>query len=459
MLGYIVALANEGGGRIVLGMEDKAPHAVCGSDFAEGKVGELQSAIYKALGIRVQTVEYFENSKRVLVIEIPSRPVGRLLKFEGVALMRVGEELLEMSDARMFKILSEQEPDYSAKICDGLTIDDLDEKAVSIMKYRYAQKNGNPLFETLPDVQVLSDLGLMDNGKLNYAALVLVGKSSAIKKFLPQNNVVIEYRKDPASIQYDDREEFQLPLFIVIDEIWKYLNQPSSNPMVHINEGPYIFDIKKFNEDVVREAILNAVAHRSMQIQSDVVIKQSPELLTITNAGGFPLGVDLENILTVNSTPRSKTLTDVLQKTGLVERSGQGVDKMFTRCIMEAKHLPDYSGTDAYQVALTLRTEIRDTAFLAFIQKTQEERDVNHKLNILELLTLYKVFFGISEGEMLDIHIAEKLFVEGLLRKTKTGDFILSNGYSKKKGIEKGIEKGASSTHKCNFRRKGKERK
>ena len=417
-------------------MEDKTPHAVCGSDFAEGKVGELQSAIYKALGIRVQTVEYFENSKRVLVIEVPSRPVGRLLKFEGVVLMRVGEELLEMSDARMFKILSEQEPDYSAKICDGLTIDDLDEKAVSVMKYRYAQKNGNPLFETLPDVQVLSDLGLMDNGKLNYAALVLVGKSSAIKKFLPQNNVVIEYRKDPASIQYDDREEFQLPLFIAIDEIWKYLNQPSSNPMVHINEGPYIFDIKKFNEDVVREAILNAVAHRSMQIQSDVVIKQSPELLTITNAGGFPLGVDLENILTVNSTPRSKTLTDVLQKTGLVERSGQGVDKMFTRCIMEAKHLPDYSGTDAYQVALTLRTEIRDTAFLAFIQRTQEERDLNHKLNILELLTLYKVLFGLSEGETLDIHIVEKLFSEGLLRKTRSEGFILSNGYSKKTGIE-----------------------
>lgn len=366
-------------------MEDKTPHAVCGSDFAEGKVGELQSAIYKALGIRVQTVEYFENSKRVLVIEVPSRPVGRLLKFEGVALMRVGEELLEMSDARMFKILSEQEPDYSAKICDGLTIDDLDEKAVSVMKYRYAQKNGNPLFETLPDVQVLSDLGLMDNGKLNYAALVLVGKSSAIKKFLPQNNVVIEYRKDPASIQYDDREEFQLPLFIAIDEIWKYLNQPSSNPMVHINEGPYIFDIKKFNEDVVREAILNAVAHRSMQIQSDVVIKQSPELLTITNAGGFPLGVDLENILTVNSTPRSKTLTDVLQKTGLVERSGQGVDKMFTRCIMEAKHLPDYSGTDAYQVALTLRTEIRDTAFLAFIQRTQFESQIEY-LGIVDVI-------------------------------------------------------------------------
>lgn len=119
--------------------------------------------------------------------------------------------------------------------------------------------------------------------------------------------------------------------------------------------------------------------------QNNVVIKQSPNELTITNAGGFPIGVDLSNILTVNSTPRSKALTDVLQKTGLVERSGQGVDKMFNRCIMEAKHLPDYKGTDSYQVALTFRTEIRSVPFLVFIRRKQDERPKDNKLNILEL--------------------------------------------------------------------------
>lgn len=53
------------------------------------------------------------------------------------------------------------------------------------------------------------------------------------------------------------------------------------------------------------------------------------------------------------------------------------------------------------------------------------------------------MLFGLSEGETLDIHIVEKLFSEGLLRKTRSEGFILSNGYSKKKGIEKGIEKTA----------------
>ena len=40
----------------------------------------------------------------------------------------------------------------------------------------------------------------------------------------------------------------------------------------------------------MREAVLNAIAHRSMIVQNDVVIKLSPSELTITNAGGFPIG-------------------------------------------------------------------------------------------------------------------------------------------------------------------------
>ena len=116
VLGYIVALANERGGLMVLGMQDKMPHDVCGSDFAQGNVGQLEDAIYETLRIRVKVEELYEDEKRVLVIEVPSRPIGRLLKYEGVALMRVGESLREMSDTEMLAILSEQEPDYSARV-------------------------------------------------------------------------------------------------------------------------------------------------------------------------------------------------------------------------------------------------------------------------------------------------------------------------------------------------------
>ena len=104
ILGYIVALANEKGGLLVLGMEDKYPHSVCGTDFAIGKIGALVNAIYEVLKTRVEIYELYEDTNRVLVIEVPSRPIGRLLKFEGVALMRTGESLREMSDAEMYAI-------------------------------------------------------------------------------------------------------------------------------------------------------------------------------------------------------------------------------------------------------------------------------------------------------------------------------------------------------------------
>ena len=416
VLGHIAALANERGGRLVLGMADRVPHTVVGSNFAENKVGELVDEIYKRLGIRVQYEElYSDEGKRVLVLIVPSRPIGRLLKFEGVPLMRTGESLREMSDAEIFRILSEQEPDFSAQICEGLTMADLDKEAIKAMKSRYADKQKNVTFRNSPDEQVLTDLELLKSGKLNYAALVLLGKSEAIRRYLPQNNIVVEFRMNHSMIQYTARKEFQLPLFIAVDEVWEYINQPASNPQLHYNDGPYIFDIPSFNEEVVREAILNAVCHRSMKIQSDVVIKQYPDTLTITNAGGFPSGVDANNILIINSTPRSKLMSEILQKTGLVERSGQGVDKMFYHCILEGKALPDFSGTDPYQVSLTFKAPILDEGFVRFIRHIQNKREDNKKLNVFELLVLYKVCM--RDFENMDTTIAERLSAEGLLIK------------------------------------------
>ena len=275
ILGYVAALANEKGGRLVFGMKDHWPHDVVGSTFEQGNLGALEDAIYDKMQIRVPITEEFEPSKdaadrkRVIIFNVPSRPIGKMLKFEGVPLMRTGGSLREMSDQEMLKILTEQEPDFSAKVCEGLTMDDLDPRAIEVMKQKYAEKNENPGFESVSDVQALSDLELLEDGKLNYAALVLLGKSKAIRKYMPQNNVVIEYRNDPASIQYDARIEIQQPLFLAIDEIWAYINQPTLNPQVHISENAYIFDIELFNKETIREAVLNAITHRSMIVQTE----------------------------------------------------------------------------------------------------------------------------------------------------------------------------------------------
>lgn len=428
-LGYVVAFANEGGGMFVMGMVDQTPHAVVGTDFANGKVGALEDETYSRIGIRVRTEElYDENGLRVLVTYIPSRPVGKMLKFEGVPLMRVGESLRNMSDEEMFSILSEQEPDFSAKICEGLSISGLDEFAVRKMKESYARKQNNPAFKELSTIQVLTDLKLLADGKLNYAALILLGKKEVILQKLPQCKIIWEFRNTETQTHHDSRVSIEDPLFLAIDTVWQLVNQPTLNKKYPIQSGAYIFDLYDFNEAVIREAVLNAVAHRDYSITSEVVIKQFPEKINIINPGGFPKGVNLDNILTVSSTPRCRLMTEILEKTGLVERSGQGVDKIYSITLSEGKAEPDYKNSDMFQVSLVLKTEIINKAFHIFVSQYQES-EKEPKLGVEQIITLYKIHNGLLQN--LNLEIVIQLERMGLVEKVSghTNRYTLSIEY------------------------------
>ena len=86
ILGYVAALCNENGGSLVLGMEDKYPHKVVGTTQSINALGDLEAAIYRDVRIRPDVYELFENeetkSGRVLVIDVPPRPIGQVFKFE-----------------------------------------------------------------------------------------------------------------------------------------------------------------------------------------------------------------------------------------------------------------------------------------------------------------------------------------------------------------------------------------
>jgi len=430
VLGYTVALANEKGGYLVLGMEDAYPHKVCGSKAFDGREGQLEQDVYRDLGIRVETEVLYEGAKRVFVLKIPSRPIGKPLYFKDVALMRVGDGLERMSDAMYLSIIQEQEPDFSAKVCEGISMADLDEVAIQKMKESYARKQNNQGFLSLTTEQVLTDLKLLNSGKLNYAALILLGKKSIIEQKLPQSKTLWEFRNSEAQIHSDSRVLIEEPLFIAIDEIWQLINQPTLNKKYPVQSGAYIFDLYDFNEAVIREAVLNAIAHRDYTITSEVVIKQYPNKITINNPGGFPKGVTIENILTVSSTPRSRLMTEILEKTGLVERSGQGVDKIFSITLSEGKAEPDYKNSDMFQVSLILRTEITDKAFHIFVSQYQNSNK-EPKLGVEQIITLCKIRNGILQH--LKPEIISQLENSGLIQKIAghTSRYTLSEDYHK----------------------------
>ncbi|WP_282042255.1 ATP-binding protein [Winogradskyella flava] len=429
ILGYVTALCNEGGGYFVVGMSDNYPHDVVGTSQNQGSIGELEANIFSDTSIRPNIYELFEGSKRVLVIEVPSRPAGKVYKFEDVPLMRVGEELKPMSDEKYLKIINEQEPDFSELICKDLTIEDLDYRAIEVLKEKYSKKQNNPRFKSLSTKQILSDLGLLKENKLTNAALILLGKEDVIQRLLPQASVNLEFRNTDNQISFDNRIQFNQPFFILIDDLWKTINFRNGN--IPIREGAYIFDIPYFNEEVIRESINNAIAHRDYRRTSEVVIKQYPQRLEILNAGGFPIGVSLENLLNSPSTPRNRLLADVLQKTGIVERSGQGVDKIYYYTLLEGKSEPDYTQSNDFQVVLKLSATLKDRAFALFIESVQKDLPEDKKLSVLEIVTLNKIKNGLPKSE-LDPEEILKLLNKNLIEKrgkTNAIFYILSKDY------------------------------
>lgn len=413
ILGYVVALANANGGYLVLGMEDAFPHKVVGTSQCENALGKLENEIYKALQIPVDAYELFdEQNNRVVVVEIPRHPVGKALRFEDVPLWRSGEELIPMPDKVLFSILQETDSDYSQAICEGVTIDDLDKEAIDILKEKYARKQNNPTFTSLSDRQALSDLKLIEGNKVTNAAVLLVGKAEIIQQNFPQAKVQHEFRTTEGQERFDKRLSFVAPFYILIDQLWKAVND--RNGSVPVQEGAYMFDIPFFNEEVIREVINNAFAHRDYRLASEIVIKQYPTKLSVISPGGFPIGVTLENILTVSSTPRNRLLADVLAATGIVERSGQGMDVIFRLTLSEGKQTPDYSKTNDYQVTAILSATVKDPGFALFIKSIQQELPENQKLSVFDVLT----FCAIREGKQpKDKEIAKRLYSMGYLEK------------------------------------------
>lgn len=433
ILGYVTALCNEKGGSLVIGMEDKYPHKVVGTRQNENSTGELEANIYRDTGIRPKIYELYEDEAekkgRVLVIDVPPRPAGTVFKFEDVPLMRVGEELKPMSDEVYLSIIQENEPDFSQQICRDATLDDLDPDALSVLKEKYARKQNNPIFLTLSNRQILSDLQLITDEGITNAAVILLGKEDFIKRVYPQASVMLEYRHSESQITFDNRISYSQPFFIMIDRLWHDIDL--RNGKFQIKEGPYIFDVPYFNEEVIRESINNAITHRDYTRHSETVIKQYPQKLIVTNAGGFPHGVTIDNILTVPSTPRNRLLADVLSKTGIVERSGQGVDKIFYRTLSEGKEAPDYSGSDAFNVELILSAIIQDKAFALFIESVQQNLAEDNKLSVFEIVVLDKIRRN-EKTTALDKAVIKQLMDRNLIEKrgkTNGIHYILCRSY------------------------------
>lgn len=381
---YCCALANEGGGKLLLGIADAKPRQIIGSQ-AFPDLEKIRATLVRELRLKIPVYDLRLPEGRVVVFEAPPHPLGLPLQYERTYWCRRGEELTGMTPHQLQQILDETGPDFSASFCPASTPADLDTQAVQLFREKWAEKSKEAKRLTQPLPNLLEDAELLDGDQLTYAALILLGTHKSLNRLLGQSEIVFEYRSNERPGPAQERHEFRQAAILFLDPVWELVNK--RNDLQSWQDGLYMKQIATFDEGAIREAVLNAVAHRDYRLAGSVFVRQYPQRIRIESPGGFLPGITPETIL-FKQAPRNRRLAESLARCGLVERSGQGYDRILESCIRGAKPRPRFEGTDNYQVFLTLDGQVQDTRFLRLLESIGQERMQSFDTDHLVLLDL-----------------------------------------------------------------------
>lgn len=344
LLRYCVALANEGGGHLVLGVSDKLPRRVVGTQafVAATDLNGIKSRIVDKLRFRVETVELAHADGRVLVFEVPSRPVGQPLEFDGAYLMRAGEDLLPMTPDQLRRIFAEGQPDWFSQTAKkGASADEvialLDTQTYfDLSRLPYPTTREGVLSRlTGEDLIVQSGGGWTIT---NLAAILLAKRLDAFSPALARKapRVVIYDGIDKTATREDKpgNRGYAVGFESLVDFVH------SAAPQNRSIEQAVREEMKMFPKQAVRELIANALVHQDYQATgASVMIEMYADRVEISNPGMPPIRVER---FIDEYRSRNERLADFMRRLGICEEKGSGVDKVVKASEVFQLPAPDF---------------------------------------------------------------------------------------------------------------------
>ena len=359
VISYVSAIANMEGGHLVIGVKDKTLEIV-GTDISRltfnGQPANTQSATFKLTeqctylsseGLSIEEFITEDTDKRVWIIHIPKHLPRRPVLAHKKAWQRIEDSLVEMTNERMSVILEEPiytAKDWSAEIVPDATIDDLDEVAIAKARMMFKKVHSRIPAEEVNawNVQTfLGKCGLIRNGGITRAAIILLGKYESAFKLRPTVAQVTWTRRDKNQ-EVVDYEHFTVPFILTVDEILSKIENLTLREM----PGGTLFPdtMKQYDDYTIREALHNCIAHQDYTLQQRINFVENPGYLYYSNAGTFIPGT-LKNALR-NEEPqthfRNECLCRAMVDFNMIDTVSRGIKKMFNEQWRRHFPMPDY---------------------------------------------------------------------------------------------------------------------
>lgn len=394
----VVALANTQGGFLLLGVEDdKTITGIHPKRARPINHDMLRSFVFNNTvpPVLADVTVIAITGKDIIVIRVDKQPTlcstanGRMLQ------RHIGVHGPETRPIYPYELASHLTSlghfDYSAQVIKGTSFSDFDMLEFARLRQtiqRRPESDRNLL--PMSDGEIAQALGLVVTVGTELvptvAGLLMAGSAEVIRKYLPTHELLFQILDDNDDVLVN--ESFKGPLLQSLEEV--ELRFKAQNREKEIVMGLFRLPIPRFDSLGFREALNNAVLHRDYSRMGSVFVQIKRDSITIASPGGLISGVTLENILTHEPAPRNHALADVFKRSGLVERSGRGVDKIYRGQLRYGRPAPDYSRTDMYGVRVTLKGGEASQDFIKFIY--EQEKELGQELPLDELIALNHLF-------------------------------------------------------------------
>ncbi len=408
---YLSALSNSAAlhlqphGYIVWGVED-GTHAVCGTAFRPHRQkgagnDDLEPWLARLLSPRIdfKIFEFTHEGVPVVLLKVQAA-VGTPVAFQGREWVRVGShkkplrEYVE-KERELWRLLSGPTQDWTAQVCDGATLNDLDPNAITFARQEYKKKHPALASEAdgWDDPTFLNKAKVCVGGRVTRAAVILLGRNEAEHFLSPGVARISWVLKDERGAE-QDYQHFGPPLILAVDQVFAKIRNLTYRYLPDASLFPT--EVTRYDPWVIRETLHNCIAHEDYPQGGKVNVVETPDALLFTNVGKFLPGT-VEEVIVRDAPPEvypNRFLAEAMVNLNMIDTIGSGIKRMFTKQRQRNFPMPDYDLSERGRVKVRIAGEVIDEKYTRMLMARTD-------LGLLDVIALDKVQKGrpISDGE------------------------------------------------------------
>ncbi len=315
----VCAMANSNGGNVLVGIDDNGKIVGVGKKIKERIATALQALVpYPEVAISYSKVE----GKEVIVIKI--KKSKSLVHLGKKAFIRVGrsnrglyiEEMLERA-VELTDIKFDIQPST-------LPTNVIDKKYLKWYLDTRKKTRGIPTRGTLKENMRKTKICVPRNGQLypTYGGILFFSPDPG--DYIPgaRARIIVMDGHETESVR-----ELSGPVWKIADDA--YSQVVGMIETVEVRTGVKRKKVLIYPEGAIKEAIINALAHRNYIIDADIRIFVRDDALIVRSPGSFPPLVDIKN---PDHYPRNPLLCQFLYDCGYIERYGFGIIRILEEC-------------------------------------------------------------------------------------------------------------------------------